>query len=166
MTARHPDRIRDLARLGLDREEHRGYLGELVKTVADRLQTPFALADALLNDAQVFLAGTGPVPDWIGESGGTPLEWAFCTRFLTTSAPFTVGDFTEDPEHRDNPLVRIEGVRSYVGAPLISSTGHVLGGLCALDVRPRHFTEDDMRYLSGMAAETVRRIEDHAGRAA
>ncbi len=155
-------RLREIARLGLDREEHRTYLTEVAEQVANRLGTPFAVLDVLLDDAQVFLTGCGPIPGWIAEVGGTPIEWAFCTPMLQQRAPYAVEDFTADPLHRDNPLVTVEGVRSYAGAPLISSSGFVLGGLCALDLRSRHFDDRDLAYLTEMAAETVRRIEEHA----
>jgi GAF domain-containing protein len=156
------DRLREVARLGLDREERREYLGDVVEAVADRLGTPFAIADALLDDAQVFLAGCGPVPEWLTEVNGTPIEWAFCTSFLEDRSARTVDDLTADPEHHGNPLVTVEGVRSYIGAPLISSAGFVLGGLCALDLHRRHFNDLDMQFLTEMAGETVRRIEEHA----
>jgi GAF domain-containing protein len=155
-------RLREIARLGLDREEHRAYLTEVVEQVADRLGTPFAVVDVLLDDSQVFLAGCGPMPGWIAEVGGTPIEWAFCTPMLELRAPHVVEDFTAEPQYRRNPLVTVEGVRSYIGAPLISSGGFVLGGLCALDVRSRQFDDRDLEYLTSMAVTTVRRIEDRA----
>lgn len=155
-------RLHEVARLGLDREEQREYLTDVVKSVSNRLGTPFAIVDALLDDAQVFLAGCGPVPEWLAEVNGTPIEWAFCTPFLAERRARTVGDFTADPDHSANPLVTVEGVRSYIGAPLVSSSGHVLGGLCALDLRRRRFTDLDLEYLTEMADETVRRIEEHA----
>ncbi|GAA2862947.1 hypothetical protein Acy02nite_53050 [Actinoplanes cyaneus] len=155
-------RLREIARLGLDREEHRPYLTEVVEQVADRLGTPFAVVDVLLDDAQVFLAGCGPIPGWLAEVGGTPIEWAFCTPMLEHRVPHAVEDFTLDPVHRQNPLVAVEGLRSYIGAPLISSEGFVLGGLCALDLRRRQFDDRDLEYLTDMAARTVRRIEDQA----
>jgi GAF domain-containing protein len=162
--APRPDRVRlrDVARLGLDQEASREYLDELVEEVATRLGTPFAVVDVLLDDAQVFLAGRGPMPQWITEARGTPMEWAFCAKFLDDRAPWSVSDLSAHPAHRDNPLVRVEGLRSYIGAPLVSSSDHVLGGLCALDVEPRRFTGDDLDFLARMAAETVRRIELHA----
>ncbi|MEV6346143.1 GAF domain-containing protein [Actinoplanes sp. NPDC051851] len=155
-------RLRDVARLGLDRELHRDYLGDVVDTVAAAMDTPFALVDILLDDAQVILAGHGPVPEWVAEAGGTPIEWAFCGMLLFGSQARAVPDLAADPRFRDNPLVTVEGFRSYVGAPLFSSTGHVLGGLCALDTRPRAFPDDDLVFLAEMADEAVRRIELHA----
>ncbi|KHD73216.1 histidine kinase [Actinoplanes utahensis] len=159
---RDRQRLRDLARIGVDRPAERPYLTEIVEAAAERIETPFAVVTVLLNGAQVFLAGRGPIPAWIGEAGGTPIEWAFCLPMLHTRAAWHVNDFTEDPRFRTNPLVTVEGVRSYIAAPLITSDGLVLGGLCALDVRPRDFAPGQLGELQSLADEAVRRIEADA----
>ncbi|MEU4241451.1 GAF domain-containing protein [Actinoplanes sp. NPDC026619] len=169
LSAYHPairtvDRLVDLARLGLDREAERPFLRDLVDRVANCLDTPFAMIDVLLNDAQVFLAGHGPVPEWIQESGGTPLEWAFCQPLVTERVPRCVADLTVDPLFHDNPLVTIAGVRAYAGAPLVSLSGHVLGGICGLDVKPRVFSRAELVFLQATAAEVVERLEERADR--
>jgi GAF domain-containing protein len=155
-------RLLALARAGVDRQAERPWLTEIVESVTDRMETPFAVISVLLNGAQVFLAGVGPIPAWIGEAGGTPIEWAFCLPMLKSRAGWFVNDFTDEPDHRDNPLVAVEGVRSYIAAPLITGDGHVVGGLCGLDVRPRDFDTDQVRILQDLADEAVRRIEAHA----
>ncbi|BEL11945.1 GAF domain-containing protein [Actinoplanes sichuanensis] len=155
-------RLLDVARLGMDVQLARPYLDEIVESVTDRLGMPFAIVDSLLDGAQVFLAGRGPIPEWVGEVGGTPVEWAFCLPMLRSHAAHHVSDLTRHPEFRDNPLVTFEGVRAYIGAPLISAGGAVLGGLCALDVRPRDFDQDELDLMRDLAAETVRRIEARA----
>ncbi|HEX9999629.1 MAG TPA: GAF domain-containing protein [Actinoplanes sp.] len=162
--ARAGDRLADIVRLGLDREAERGYLQDIVSSVAVRLDTPFVIVDVLLNDAQILVADSGPVPDFIGEAGGTPLEWSFCLPLLAERAPRQVPDLTADPMFRDNPLVTLEGVRAYAGAPLLSHTGHVLGGLCGLDVRPRPFVPAELEFLREMAEEVVARLEEYAER--
>jgi len=159
---RERSRLLGLARLGVDRLAERSYLTEIVESAAERAGTPFAVVTVLLNGAQVFLAGSGPIPEWIGEAGGTPIEWSFCLPMLRTRAGWFVNDFAADPEYRDNPLVTVEGVRSYVAAPLIASDGLVLGGLCALDVRPRDFGPGQLGELQSLADEAVRRIEADA----
>ena len=159
---RHPERLADVARLGLDREEERPYLHDVVERAALTLGTPFAVLDVLLDDAQVFLDATGPMPEWVREAAGTPLEWAFCTPLVRDRAVRTVADLAADPMFRDNPLVTIEGVRSYAGAPLISRNGHVLGGLCGLDIRPREFGPAQLGALQSLADEAVGRIEERA----
>jgi GAF domain-containing protein len=159
---RRPERLADVARLGLDQEADRSYLHDIVERVALFLGTPFAVLDVLLDEAQVFLQGYGPIPRWIAEAQGTPLEWAFCQPLVRDRVSRAVPDLAEDPMFRTNPLVRIEGVRAYAGAPLISHSGHVLGGLCGLDVRPRTFRPDELAYLEELAGEAVARLEAHA----
>jgi GAF domain-containing protein len=160
---RSADRLRDVARLGLDRELARPYLQQFVDEVADRLGMPIALADVLLDEAQVFVAGHGPVPDWIAEASGTPIEWAFCRPFVSDRRPRVVPDLSADPMFRDNPLVTVEGARAYIGVPLVSHQGHVVGGLCAVDMQPREFDADAVALLERLAAEVVEQIEACAG---
>ncbi|WP_433296657.1 GAF domain-containing protein [Actinoplanes sp. CA-030573] len=160
--ARAVPRLADVARLGLDREAERPYLRDIVDEVAVRLDAPFALVDVLLNTAQIFIAEHGERPEWLLESGGTPMEWAFCLPMMTTRAPHAVADFAADPLFRDSPLVTVVGLRSYAGAPLISHAGHVLGGLCVLDVKPRRFGPEELLWLQERAAEAVERIEERA----
>jgi GAF domain-containing protein len=158
------DRLVDVARLGLDQEADRPFLRDLVERVVDRLDTPFVLIDVLLNDAQVFLAGHGPVPEFIREAGGTPLEWAFCPPLVAERAPRRVDDLAADPMFRHNPLVTVAGARAYAGAPLISESGHVLGGMCGVDFKPRQFTQDELMFLKETADEVVERLEERADR--
>jgi GAF domain-containing protein len=159
---RRRERVADVARLGLDREIERHYLHDLVERTALLLGTPFAVLDVLLDDAQVFLDGVGPMPEWLREAGGTPLEWAFCVPLVRNRVAGAMADLSVDPQFRDNPLVTVEGVRAYAGAPLISYTGHVLGGLCGLDMQPRTFGPDALTALQELADEAVDRIEARA----
>ncbi|MET0424982.1 MAG: GAF domain-containing protein [Actinoplanes sp.] len=160
---RSVDRLVDLARLGLDREAERQFLSDLVEAAAARLDTPFVVIDVLLDQAQVIIAEHGPVPEFIVEAGGTPLEWSFCRPLVAGRQARAVPDLTADPMFRDNPLVTVAGVRSYVGAPLISHRGHVLGGMCGLDLAPRSYSPADLAFLQGMADEVVHRLEERAG---
>lgn len=159
---RRAERLADVARLGLDHETERSYLHDLVERAALELSTPFALIDVLLDDAQVFLDRVGPMPEWIREAGGTPLEWAFCGPLVRDRVARAVTDLADDPLFRNNPLVTIEGVRAYAGAPLISHTGQVLGGLCGLDLKPHVFGAGDLTRLQQLADEAVERLEAHA----
>ncbi|MEU8813875.1 GAF domain-containing protein [Actinoplanes sp. NPDC048796] len=157
------DRLLDVAHLGLDREQPRTYLQEIVDQLADRVGAPFALIDVLLDGAQVFLAAHGPVPAWIAQAGGTPIEWAFCRPFLTDRRPRFVRDLATDPMWRDNPLVTVEGARSYIGVPLISHRGHVMGGLCAVDLAPRDFPAESIATMERLAVEVIDRLESEVG---
>ncbi|MEV4346200.1 GAF domain-containing protein [Actinoplanes sp. NPDC049596] len=156
------DRLLDVARLGLDREQPRPFLQRVVDEVAEALHAPIAVADVLLDDVQVFAALHGPAPQWLLDAGGTPIEWSFCRPFLTERRPRIVRDLREDPRWSDNPLVTGEGARAYIGVPLISRRGHVLGGLCALDLAPRDFAGESIGMLERRAAEIIDNLESEA----
>ena len=156
------ERLIDVARLGLDRDGVDHGLQDLVDTAAGLADTPFGLTTALLDDAQAFTAVHGPLPDWLAEACGTPIEWSFCSAMLADRAPLVVTDVAADPRFTGNPLVTVGGVRAYAGVPLISTRGHVVGGLCVLDVQPRDFPPDLPAMLRELAAEAITRLEQAA----
>jgi PAS domain S-box-containing protein len=53
-------------------------------------------------------------------------------------------------------------VIAYAGIPLITSAGHALGSLCAIDSEPRRWTEDEIATLRDLAASVVTEIEMRA----
>jgi GAF domain-containing protein len=159
---RRRERLADIARLGLDRQAGRGYLQSIVDDAATRMDTPFATIDVLLDHAQIFLGTHGPVPPWIAEAGGIPVEWSFCLPLVPGRAARAVADLSKDTMFSSNPLVTVGGVRAYAGAPLISSRGQVLGGLCCLDSEPRDFADGELSHLQKLADEAVSRIEERA----
>jgi diguanylate cyclase (GGDEF)-like protein len=71
-----------------------------------------------------------------------------------------------DSRFADNPLViGSPFIRSYLGVPLSSPDGYNLGSLCAIDVRPRAFTDAQIEVLKSfgdivMDEMELRRIAD------
>lgn len=73
---------------------------------------------------------------------------ALCNRVIEAAEPLIVPDTYLDERFADNPLVRgAPHVRFYAGVPLRASGGEVLGTLCAMDTRPRSFSDDDRATL-------------------
>lgn len=134
-------------------------LRDLAETAAARLGVPVSLITIVLDEALHVAGFHGPPGLWLEETRGHPVEWAFCATSVRTREPYVVENAAEDPEHRANPLVAIDGVRCYAGVPLISSRGHVLGNLCVVGLEERTFTEAELALLRELAAEAVRRIE-------
>ena len=58
-----------------------------------------------------------------------------------------VEDAREHPLVRDNLAVRDLGVIAYAGIPLVLSDGHAVGAFCAIDGRPREWSERDLDIL-------------------
>ena len=155
------ERLAEIARLGLDVPDQDTVLAEALREASTRLELPMALVTVVLDDAQIFLAHRG-LPDWLADAGGTPVEWSFCRYQVASGAPFVVTDATRDPRVADNPLVTIDGVRCYAGAPLVTARGHVIGSLCVLGDRARAFTEAEVETLRRLARDVVRHLEARA----
>ena len=93
----------------------------------------------------------------------TDRSLSFCTHVIESDHPFLISDATRDTRFCDNPFVTAEGgVRAYAGAPLITSDGHRLGAVCAVDVRPRRWTAAQVAQLESLARLTVKLIEHRA----
>ncbi|MBS1303393.1 GAF domain-containing sensor histidine kinase [Loktanella sp. SALINAS62] len=65
-----------------------------------------------------------------------PKENSFCTYTIMSDAPLVVPDLSKDPRFKRHSMVAEggPGARYYAGVPLVLSSGHRLGSLCALDL--------------------------------
>ena len=155
------ERLAAIAAYDLDHPDLRRRLDELTSRTAQALQMPISLVTLVLDSAEMF-AGTHGLPDgWIAGTGGTPAEWSFCARMVVDPVPYSFEDGPHDPDQHDNPLVTIDGVVSYAGAPLVTAEGHVLGGHCVVGVQPHHFTPAELAILQAGAAEATAILEEY-----
>jgi GAF domain-containing protein len=152
------ERLQEIADLGLVSPAVDPVLQEAVAAAAARFGLAVGLVSVILDNAQYFAAHHG-LSGWISEVRGTPVEWSFCANTVRTRRPFVVEDAAEHPLVKDNPVVRLEGIRCYAGIPLITSRGHVLGTLCVAGTETRRFSDEEMDDLRALAAQAVARIE-------
>ncbi len=81
-----------------------------------------------------------------------PRHETFCQIPVVTGVPLIVPDARLDPRFADNPHVTSGfGVRFYAGMPLKTPEGHTIGTLCAIDRRPRTFSDRDLTILQDLA---------------
>ncbi len=89
-----------------------------------------------------------------------PRDVAFCDHTIRQAHCFKVEDATKDPLFSSNPLVTAEpGIRSYLGAPLKTQDGYMLGALCVIDYKPRTFTKEQEAMLSSFADVVMSEME-------
>lgn len=89
-----------------------------------------------------------------------PLDDTFCKYTLQLGRPVIVPDATKDPRFYDNP--KVTGgprIRFYAGAPIITSTGEVIGTVCAIDNEVRSFGEREAAILKHLAGLVIRELE-------
>ncbi|GAB3321951.1 hypothetical protein GCM10027451_44020 [Geodermatophilus aquaeductus] len=143
------DDPRGIADADLDR------LSALVRTLLD---VPTALVTLVRPDEQVFPGAVGLPPEWQALRS-TPLSHSFCQYVRSTARPLVVRDAREVEVLSANGAVEDLGVVAYCGVPLVGPDGDVVGAVCAIDSRPRDWTDTDLAALTqvaGLAATELR----------
>lgn len=130
------------------------HFDEMTSELSRRLGVPMALVSLVDRDRQWFKSHHGL------SATQTPRDVSFCGHVVADGQALVVEDALKDPRFADNPLVLGDpNVRFYAGFPLRTSSGHVLGTLCALDTEPRTLSEPDRRFTEAMAELISKSIE-------
>lgn len=126
---------------------------ELVTTL---LGCPVSLVSIVEGERQWFLGNTGFGLD------ETPLDVSFCAVCIADEQAMLVTDALTDPRFRANALVRqAPFIRSYLGVPIRSEDGELLGALCAISTEPNAFYESSIAPLSKLAELVEQNIMLH-----
>ena len=113
------------------------------------------LARRLLGTAHagVRLASAGP-------TSGTDVEpWDGMCALMTGDGPLVVPDAVADPRSASVPAVADGRLVAFLGQPLVSDRGTVLGVLCVWDDRPRAWTDADVELLGQLARSAVAEVQ-------
>jgi diguanylate cyclase (GGDEF)-like protein/PAS domain S-box-containing protein len=130
------------------------------------------LATQLLNVPIATVTLIDADRQWIKSRVGTdtretPRKVAFCAHTINEGGPLIVEDARQDPRFSGNPFVDCDnGIRFYVGIPLLTSEGYTLGSLCAVDTQPRHLRADElaaMKDLTDILNDEIR-LREHLTR--
>ncbi|RJK94270.1 SpoIIE family protein phosphatase [Vallicoccus soli] len=128
-----------------------------LSALAARLLGTTAAQVSLVADVQTVAGGSGLAPGAVGSEG--PREESLCTVTAVSGAPLVVPDAVADARVRDLPPVTSGRVGSYLGVPLTSSAGDLVGAMCAFDRRPRTWSPADVALLEQLAASAVAELE-------
>lgn len=102
-----------------------------------------------------------PVP---GRVMPRDIDMGICPHVVKRRRALVLEDIRDFPRFAGNPVVDAIGVHSYLGAPLIDSTGVVLGTICVVDQDPHPWGHTGLETIKAMAAELVERLEESARR--
>ncbi|RLM25270.1 diguanylate cyclase [Brenneria alni] len=107
-------------------------LNNLVNLAANVFNVPIVLVSILESERQLLAASIGV------SFSETPIDMAFCTHAILKKRIMVVSDARKDPNFKDNPLVTgAPYLRFYAGIPLRAPSGHAIGALCIIDLKPR-----------------------------
>ncbi|MEM9330639.1 MAG: sensor domain-containing diguanylate cyclase [Pseudomonadota bacterium] len=124
---------------------------DLIKQV---LNVPMCAVSLVDSDRQWFKAERG-----LGVCE-TARDISFCTHAIEDTKPFIIPDATKDERFCNSPLVVGDPfIRSYLGIPLKTPDGYVVGSLCAKDKVPREFGVSDVSIMENFANIVTSELE-------
>ena len=154
------ERLAALRSYDLDDEALMASLDRITDLAATHFDVEQASINLITEHSQEFLTCYGDAEEW----ETMDREDSICTfTILEDAGVMTVEDVTEDPRFQSRADALLElGIRSYMGANLITSSGLVIGPLCVYDDEPRSFSTAELAYLKDLATLAVDLIECHA----
>ncbi len=149
-----PGRVAALHRYEvLDTPREAGFdrITALVKSV---FNVPMCAVSLIDTDRQWFKSCVGLSIHQTGR------DVSFCTHTIMAREPLYIPDARLDSRFADNPLVTgAPFIQSYLGVPLSTPEGYNVGSLCAIDVVPRTYSEQQIDILKSLAALVVDELE-------
>lgn len=130
----------------------------LTQMVVQILGAPISLITLVAGERQFFKSQCGLPEPW-ASLRETPLTHSFCQYVVMSEQPLRVPDAREHGFLKSNLAIPEIGVIAYLGVPLVSAEGLVLGTLCAIDSEAREWTDQDLEILYALAAQVVTEFE-------
>ncbi|GAA6187464.1 hypothetical protein NBRC116596_05270 [Litorivita sp. NS0012-18] len=134
-------------------------LDALTRLACDLLGVPIALICFLddRHETQHIKSSFG-LPEPLAKQRQFPYSHSFCKYVKRSNAPLVVGDARLHDVLKHNPALRDFNVCAYLGVPVFGPDGTTLGTVCALDSKPREWSEEDQRKLTDLALCVTREV--------
>ncbi|MEO1731226.1 MAG: EAL domain-containing protein [Pseudomonadota bacterium] len=147
-------RLRDLA---LDRIKQPEVFTQLTQLASEMFDCPVALISVVEEQHLWFLGKTGSdLPVLLRKD-------SFCSLCVEKGEPLLVSDARQDLRFKDHSFVwRQHGPRSYLGVPVTTDDGTIIGVMCCIAQTPRAFQLQDIPKLATLAALAEQCINAHA----
>lgn len=97
-------------------------------------------------DRQFFKSQCGLPQPW-SDTRQTPLSHSFCRLVVEQNTHLRITDSRTDGRVAGNPVIDLLGVVAYLGVPIKSASGEVIGSFCVIDHVARDWTEQDLEAL-------------------
>ncbi len=119
------------------------------------VQAPVSLVSLVCEDRHYLKSVYGMS---LATGRNLPMSHSFCRHVVESGAPLVLPDARESPLLRDNQAISDLGVVAYVGIPLKTTDGFVLGTFCVIDHQPRLWCDEEIRLVTDVAAATMSEI--------
>ncbi|MBJ6798783.1 GAF domain-containing sensor histidine kinase [Geomonas propionica] len=147
--------LRAVALLDTPAEEAFDRLTRLASQFAD---APVSLVSLIDSDRQFFKSCRGLPEPWQSRRE-TPLSHSFCQYNRVANQPLIIEDARVHPFFKDNPAIKDLNVIAYLGIPLATVDGYILGSFCVIDSRARKWTSAQVSVIEDLAASVMTEIQ-------
>lgn len=151
------ERELSLAELGLLEAEGLPIFQKATEAVAEFFEIPICILAVVAEEQIQLKAALGLADvDHFVELG---LRESLLTRIVENDRVLSIRDTAANPNLVKSPLVQHYGIRSYLGVPLLTSSGYCLGTLAVMDLAPRAFRAQEIQFLQVTASWTMSEVE-------
>ena len=120
---------------------------------AQAMKTPISLLTLVEDTRQFFKSAVG-----IGVRE-TDIDSSLCRFVATRAAPLIVHDASTDQRFADHPAHTVNRIRAYLGIPVRSLSGQVVGSFCVADREPRAWSREDIDVLTELASDAEAEVQ-------
>ncbi len=146
-----PRRLAALQRIQLMDTPPEPAFDRITRMASNLLDAPVALV-SLVDDRRQFFKAMVGLAGPVAAARETPLTHSFCQHVVTSGQPLVVENARQHPLVCDNPAITALTVEAYLGIPLRSPDGFVLGSFCVIAPRPRVWKTAEIEFLTELAA--------------
>jgi predicted PurR-regulated permease PerM/GAF domain-containing protein len=155
--ANEQERLAELHRSGLlEQGTEEPFFESITRDLAKAFNMPIAAVVLVDEHTQLWKSQTG-LPDSLQEQELSREDSIF-THVVARNDLLIVPDLARDPRFAKDPL-RQHGIRFYVGAPLRTHAGFVLGALCLMDHQARRLTERELELLRLVSNHLMEQVQ-------
>jgi len=130
----------------------------LTRLASKLLDVPVSLVTIVEENRQFFKSVMGLAEPWKSKRQ-TPLSHSFCQYVVTSGKMLIVEDAREDPHLKDNLAIPDLDIISYLGVPLRLKNGQIPGAFCAIDSKPRKWSDEDIHIMRELTQSVITEIE-------
>lgn len=147
-------RLQRISTLNLSQQYAKANLKELLDLARTSISCPVATVAVVTASTCLLVTSVGLVGDQL------PRDVALEAHVIMSPDPFVILDTHQDERFARNQLVTQLNIRFYIGLPLVTREGIVVGSLSLGDVAPRDKVKgSDLRSLMRLAARIVDKMD-------
>ena len=106
---------------------------------------------------EIVFAGITGLPE-IQTGERKKLSQTICRHVVSSGIPLVIPDTQLDPLACDEPTILELGLGAYLGVPLTTAEGEVVGVLCSVDRHAREWSPAHIEIAEGLAAAVMTEI--------